>query len=81
MPTIHQERGFRFIIYFDDHEPAHVHVWHAGVVARIDIGDSERRPKVIDAGVMRPRVLRQAIRIVEHNQEAFFAAWRRHHDS
>lgn len=26
MPTIHREHGLRFVIYLDDHLPAHVHI-------------------------------------------------------
>ncbi len=33
MPTIHREHGFRFVIYLDDHLPAHIHV----------IGDGEAK--------------------------------------
>lgn len=30
MPTIHSEDGFRFVIYFNDHAPAHVHAFKSG---------------------------------------------------
>ena len=30
MVVIHRARGFRFVIYRSDHEPAHVHVIGAG---------------------------------------------------
>jgi hypothetical protein len=33
MPTIHREHGFRFVIYLDDHLPAHIHI----------IGDGEAK--------------------------------------
>lgn len=37
MVTVHREAGFRFIIFVDDHEPAHVHVIGDGK-AKIDLG-------------------------------------------
>ncbi len=37
MPTLVFERGFKIIIYYNDHEPAHVHVKKAGFEARIQL--------------------------------------------
>jgi hypothetical protein len=79
MPTIHREGGFHFIIYFDDHEPAHVHVRYAGAIARIRIGDSRERPTVLDSGAMKTQDVRRAVRIVEHHQDQFLDAWREIH--
>ena len=76
MPTVHREAGFRFIIYFDDHEPAHVHVWHAGSFAKITVGDAGSAPEVVDPGTMRASKVREALRIVEAHQKRFIAAWR-----
>ncbi len=81
MPTIHREDGFRFVIYVDDHEPAHVHARYAGAVARIRIGDSDHRPTVVDPGSMRTPDARRAVRLVERRQEWFMEAWRRIHDA
>ncbi|MQA92137.1 MAG: DUF4160 domain-containing protein [Gemmatimonas sp.] len=79
MPTIHREEGFRFVIYVDDHEPAHVHVLYAGAMARIMIGDTNHRPVVTDPGSMRARDVRKAVRIVEVHQKRFLGAWREIH--
>ncbi|MQA92767.1 MAG: DUF4160 domain-containing protein [Gemmatimonas sp.] len=79
MPTIHREEGFRFVIYVDDHEPAHVHVRYAGAIARIRIGDADHRPIATDPGSMRTPDVRRAVRIVEANQKQFFEAWREIH--
>jgi hypothetical protein len=32
MVTVHREGGFRFVIYRDDHPPAHVHVIKDGEI-------------------------------------------------
>ena len=37
MPTIHRERGFRFFVYPSDHQPAHVHIFHADGEVKIDV--------------------------------------------
>lgn len=79
MPTVHREGGFRFIIFFKDHGPAHVHVWHAGSVAKMTIGDATDPPLVADPGMMRTPELRDALRIVETRQEQFLTAWREIH--
>jgi hypothetical protein len=79
MPTIHRERGIRFLIYLDDHEPAHVHLWHGGLVAKIQIGDASKGPSIVDPGSVHPTKVRQALRIIEANQEHFLAKWRDYH--
>jgi len=81
VPTIHQERGLRFIIYLDDHVPAHVHVWHAGLVGKIQLGVEGMMPSVADAGRLPTPKLRQALRIVEANQAIFLEQWRLYHGS
>ena len=79
MPTVHRARGFKFVIYLNDHPPPHVHVWHAGTVAKIDIGDRDRPPGVIDPGIMDAPRLREAVRIAEEQQERLLEAWRQCH--
>jgi hypothetical protein len=79
MPTIHREGGFRFMIFTDDHEPAHVHVWKAGTMAKIHLGDADHRPEPVDPGIMRTVDVRRAVRIVEARQEQFLAEWREIH--
>lgn len=79
MPTIYVEGGFRFMVFTDDHDPAHVHVWKAGKIAKIHIGDADQRPEPVDPGKMSTRDVRRAVRIVEANQEQFLAAWREIH--
>jgi hypothetical protein len=42
MVTILRSAGMRFVIYTDDHEPAHVHVY----------GDGEARINILDLRVL-----------------------------
>jgi histidinol phosphatase-like PHP family hydrolase len=74
MVTVLREAGFRFVIYTDDHEPAHVHVY----------GDGEARINVIDLTVlsnrrMTKRDLQVALNIVQANRGLFLKEWQRIH--
>jgi hypothetical protein len=44
MPTILFINGFQFIIWPDDHEPPHVHVFKGDGEAKIQIGNSDKLP-------------------------------------
>jgi hypothetical protein len=79
MPTVHQQDGFQFRIYPNDHDPAHVHAWKAGRVAKIGLGDDETAPYPMDPGAMRTPDVRRAIRIVEEHQATLLNEWRKHH--
>jgi hypothetical protein len=39
MVTVHRAHGFRFVIFTNDHAPAHVHVFGQGGEARIVLDD------------------------------------------
>lgn len=36
MPTVLRQNGFEFVIYLNDHEPMHVHVFYQGNEAIIN---------------------------------------------
>jgi hypothetical protein len=74
MITVLREGGFRFVIYTDDHEPAHVHVYGDGE-ARINI----LRLEPISLRGMRRRDLEKAIAIVAANRERFLERWEEIH--
>jgi hypothetical protein len=48
MVTVHREAGFRFAIYRDDHEPAHVHVLKDGEVI-VKLVGANGKPEVRQA--------------------------------
>ncbi len=75
MPTIHRQDGFAVMIYTDDHLLAHVHVWKAGGEVVVNLDDASIR-EVNDMG---RRDVRQAVQIVEENQEPFRRRWREIH--
>ena len=65
MPTFFTEGGFRFMIYVDDHLPAHVHAIGADCMVRI--------------GLAKDNDVRRATEIAERRREELLAAWRKHH--
>lgn len=74
MITVLRAAGMRFVIYTDDHEPAHIHVYGDGE-ARINI---ERVVLISNRG-MRKRDLNVAIQVVGQNRAELLARWREIH--
>jgi hypothetical protein len=75
MPTVFTEGGFRFMIYLDDHPPAHVHAIGADCVVRIGLEPLE----VLSSVGARANEVRRAAGIAERRREELLAAWRKHH--
>jgi hypothetical protein len=46
MVTIFRSGGYRFVIYLDDHAPAHVHVYGDGHV-KIDLLGEDGAPELV----------------------------------
>ncbi len=79
MPTIHRAAGLRFVIFLDDHEPAHVHAVGLGGEAKIELGlEPEEVRTMWVKGLSRADVSRaQREVILEHGR--FLAAWSEFH--
>jgi hypothetical protein len=78
MVTVHREAGLRFIIFVDDHEPAHVHVIGDGA-AKINLSGPDGVPELIDNDGFKTGDLRKAMRIVAEQQAMLMARWRELH--
>ena len=78
MVTIFRADGLRFVIFVDDHEPAHVHVFGDGE-AKINLLGLGEEPELIWADGMKRGDIRKAMRIVEEQQDAFLESWRNIH--
>ncbi|QRM42878.1 DUF4160 domain-containing protein [Rhizobium sp. BG4] len=78
MVTIFRADGLRFVIFVDDHEPAHVHVFGDGE-AKINLLGLSGEPELIWADGMKRGDIRKAMRIVEEQQGAFLESWRNIH--
>jgi hypothetical protein len=78
MVTVHREGGFRFAIYRDDHEPAHVHVMKDGEVI-VNLAGEGGKPEVRQAYGTSRADLRKIFRIVAARQAEFLAKWQEMH--
>lgn len=78
MVVVHREAGLRFIIFKDDHEPAHVHVLGDGD-AKIRLFGNDGLPKVEEAKRMKRPVLKRAKNIVKEHQFMLMNRWKEIH--
>ncbi|QRZ12992.1 DUF4160 domain-containing protein [Paracoccus methylovorus] len=78
MVTIHRAHGLRIIIFTDDHEPAHVHVFGDGQ-AKVNLIGTDGAPVLVWAEGMKANDLRRAMQIVRDEQAQFLARWREIH--
>lgn len=78
MVTVHREAGFRFIIFTDDHEPAHVHVFGDGH-AKINLIGDEGLPALVSNDGMKTGDLRKVMRIATEQQVMLFEQWKAYH--
>ena len=75
MPTVLRINGFSIVIYTDDHEPMHVHVFKQGQIV-VNLGDEKTRVSLRENKGMSRRDERQALIIVGENQDFLQAKWR-----
>ena len=75
MPVVLREAGFSFIIYTDDHAPAHAHVKKAGNEAKIEI-DSLR---VIWYWGFNSKEIRRAKESMDQNRDLLMTRWNELH--
>jgi hypothetical protein len=78
MVTIYRAHGLRLIIFTDNHEPAHVHVFGDGQ-AKINLIGPDGFPALVWAEGMKANDLRRAVQLVRDQREEFPARWREIH--
>ena len=64
MVTIYRAHGLRIIIFTDDHEPAHVHVFGDGQ-AKINLIGPDGSPVLVWAQGMKGNEVRRAVQVGE----------------
>jgi hypothetical protein len=74
MVTIHRAHGLRIVIFTDDHEPAHVHVFGDGH-AKINLSGPNGVPDLVWAVDMKRNEVRRAMSIVTEHRQDFLARW------
>lgn len=78
MVTVLRAQGLRVVIYVNDHDPAHVHVFGDGE-AKINLLGAGGSPELIWADGMSHGEVRRALRIVTDEQTALLARWEEIH--
>ena len=82
MPTVHRSGNLRFVIFTDDHQPAHVHAIGPDGEAKIELGDATCAPALVWVrGALRNADVRRALNEVAAHQPALLEAWRRIHET
>jgi len=74
MVTIFRGSGLQVIIFVDDHEPAHVHVFADGQ-AKINLLGPNGEPELIWADGMKRNDVRRALQIVIEHKVLFLRKW------
>jgi len=74
MPTVVQERGYRVMIFFNDHPPPHAHVFKDGQKARVYLS-----PVALWDSTLKANETKQAIKIVEANRDTLLNKWHEIH--
>lgn len=74
MVTVHREAGLQFMIYKNDHEPAHVHVFGDGEM-KVTIQGASGMPEIVYAARMKTGDRRRAMDIMLEQQATFAARW------
>ena len=77
MPEIFREQGFKVVIYFEDHSPAHVHVYRGDMAIRIQIEDD---CTILTAeGRISRKELKKAVKLVKSHQTELLKIWEEIH--
>lgn len=74
MVAIYRGSGFRLVIFANDHEPAHVHVFGDGE-AKINLIGPGGKPELVWAYGMKGNDVRRAMKLVENRQREFMMRW------
>jgi hypothetical protein len=70
MPTVADFGGYKIVIYFDDHNPPHVHVIAADFEGLVSIADG-----AIIAGQIPPKFRRAALDWIAANRVRLMEKW------
>ena len=71
MPTVLRVKGYRFVIFTNDHNPPHIHVQHAEGAAKVELDP----PLIVEHYKLKQRQLKEIAEIVEENLEYLLVKW------
>lgn len=78
MVVVHRAHGLRFIIYVDDHEPAHIHVRGDGE-AKVQLVGSDGMPALVRVVGMTRADQRRMMREITEQQTVLLMRWKEFH--
>ena len=70
MPTLLNEKGFKFFFYANEHAPKHIHVMKGEGFAKVELENLQ-----VVQNYLKPKDLKTALEIIEENQENFIRVW------
>lgn len=70
--------GLDFYLYFDDHNPPHVHVMTPEGEAAIALGSETQAPYVLVSSGLKGKDKNGALRLVQAHQKRLLDTWREH---
>lgn len=77
MPTLFRVGPYRVVVYFNDHDPAHVHAVGAGGHAKFELGKMPDDVALVETfGISTPALRRIAAEIVDRHPECR-TGWRK----
>jgi Domain of unknown function (DUF4160) len=79
MPTLYRTTAFRIVVYFDDHEPSHVHVISGNGEAKVNLGPDADEIELIWVYGLDRRVIKEALGVITQNWAAYKKAWQEIH--
>ena len=78
MVTVHRAFGFRFVVFTNDHEPPHIHVFGHDGEAKIELAD-DGAVSVAWVHAISRRDLRRLVAEAKTHHAMLMEAWRRIH--
>ncbi|MBA3870928.1 MAG: DUF4160 domain-containing protein [Anaerolineae bacterium] len=71
MPTVLRVKGYRFVIFTNDHSPPHIHIQHAEGAAKVELDPIS----ITEHYKLKRRQLNEIIEIVEENRGYLLEKW------
>jgi len=79
MPTVLRVDGLQFVIWLNDHPPPHVHVFSGEAEAKIELGETDGYPRLIENRRMRRNDLAKALKCVFEHRSMLLQKWSEFH--
>ena len=70
MPTLLNQKGFKFFFYANEHEPKHIHVMKNDDFSKIELENL----KVVQ-NYMKPKDLKFALEVIKEHKKEFERIW------